>query len=71
MTNKLLLAAIALGLWTNAMITLVRPAVALVRPAVEQSASLSSIARELSSIAHDFHSLVNGSGDCRNQKLCP
>jgi hypothetical protein len=64
MTNKLLLAAIALGLWTNATITLVRPAVA-------QSDSLSSIASELSSIAHDFHSLVNGGGDCRNQKFCP
>jgi len=64
MMNKLLLTAIALGLWINATITMVRPAGA-------QSDSLSSVARELSSIAHDFHSLVNGSGDCRNQKLCP
>jgi hypothetical protein len=64
MMNKLLLAAIALGFWTNAIITLVRPAEA-------QSASLSSIAVEVASIAHDFHSLINGGGDCRNQKLCP
>jgi hypothetical protein len=65
MTTKLLLTAIALGLWTNAVIELVRPAGA------QSDASLSSLVREISSIAHDFHSLVNGSGDCRNQKLCP
>jgi hypothetical protein len=64
MTTKLLLTAIALGLWTNAVIELVRPAGA------QSDASLSSLVREISSVAHDFHSLVNGIGDCRNQKLC-
>jgi hypothetical protein len=56
MTNKLLLAAIALGLWVNA-------AASLVRPAVAQSDALATI-------AHDIHTLVTGGAYCLNKKIC-
>jgi hypothetical protein len=56
MTNKLLFAAIALGLWANAAISLIRPAEAQSGPLV--------------SIAHDIHTLVNGGANCLNKKIC-
>ncbi len=56
MTNKLLFAAIALGLWANAAISLIRPAEAQSGPLV--------------SIAHDIHTLVNSGADCLNKKIC-
>jgi len=56
MTNKLIFAAIALGLWANAAISLIRPAEA------ESGA--------LASIAHDIHTLVNGGANCLNKKIC-
>lgn len=56
MTNKLLLAAIALGLWANA-------ATMLVRPAQAQSDNLAQIAL-------DIHHLVIGGSGCLNTKIC-
>ena len=56
MTNKLLLAAIALGLWANVWVTLVQPTQA--QPDY------------LSSIAQDLHLLVAGDVRCRNQRIC-
>ena len=56
MTNKLIFAAIALGLWANAAISLIRPA----------EAKLGALA----SIAHDIRTLVNGGANCLNKKIC-
>ncbi len=56
MTNKLLLAAIAFGLWANAAVTLIRPAVA-------QSDALISI-------ANDIHTLIRSGIGCQNHKIC-
>ena len=57
MTNKLLLAAIALGLFANAAATLVRPVKADDRGM-------------LLSIADDVHALAMGGSGCRNRKIC-
>jgi hypothetical protein len=54
--TKFMLAAIALGLWANAALTLVRPAEA-------QSDALVTI-------ADDIHHLVSGDAGCRNKKIC-
>ena len=56
MTTKLLLAAIALGLWANAAILMTRPAVAK--------------ADAFERIADDLHRLVQGGSTCLNRKLC-
>ena len=55
-TTKLILAAIAGGLWLNAGILVFRPS-----PAAAQDENLSSIAYAISSIA---------SGVCSNHKIC-
>ena len=60
MTQKLLLAAIALGLWANA-------AVHLTQPALAQRSLEASVA----SIASELHTLVTGdSRYCQNSKIC-
>jgi len=58
MTNKLLLAAIALGLWANAAISLVRPA----------QAQYSCIG--VDRISDDIHALVTNGSGCRNSQIC-
>jgi hypothetical protein len=62
-TTKILLAAIALGLWANAVMSVIRPAAAQV-----DGLTLSNISGELSSIAKDFKDIA--SGYCNNRKLC-
>lgn len=54
-STKILLAAIAAGLWLNAATTLIRPA------AAQDTSALRSIARDITSIT---------TGICANQKLC-
>ena len=58
MTTKLLLAAIALGLWANAATSLVRSA--------QAQYSCSSIDR----IADDIDALVTNGVHCRNRAIC-
>jgi hypothetical protein len=60
MTNKLLLAAIAFGLWTNAAIWLVRPVQA-------QSDQLAGSVQE---IAQELRQLVEHGEKCLNPVLC-
>ncbi len=55
-STKLILAAIAAGLWANAGVLVLRPS-----PAAAQDEHLSSIAYAISSIA---------SGVCSNRKIC-
>lgn len=57
MTNKILLIAIATGLWANAITTFVRP----VRADSESY---------IIAIATDVHALVQGGKGCTNTKLC-
>ncbi|UPT97714.1 hypothetical protein J4G48_0006320 [Bradyrhizobium barranii subsp. apii] len=57
MTNRLVLIAIATGLWANVITSLVRPA----------HADADSY---LSNIAHDTHALVYGGSGCFNSKIC-
>jgi hypothetical protein len=59
MTNKLLLAAIAFGLWANAAIWLVRP----VRAQSDQPMSVQQLAE------HIRH-LVKADEKCINRQLC-
>jgi hypothetical protein len=60
-TTKLLLAAIALGLWANAASTVVKPSFAQSRLGNTIDYSVETIARELVSIS---------TGTCGNRKLC-
>jgi hypothetical protein len=62
MIHKLLLAAIALGLWANAVASLSRP--------VEAQMGASNAESSLADIARDSHWLVTGSGGCTNKKIC-
>jgi hypothetical protein len=64
MIHKLLLAAIALGLWANAAASLSRPVQAQIRlgPA--------SVESSLADIARDIHVLVTGISGCTNKKIC-
>ena len=62
MTNKLVLIAIAAGLWANAIASLVRPAHA------DADSYLSDIAHDIHNVEYDIHSLV--SGGCSNSKVC-
>jgi hypothetical protein len=57
-TTKFLLAAIALGLFANVATSLIRPAAA------------QQVENYLANIAFDMHALVNGGGNCRNEKIC-
>jgi hypothetical protein len=53
--NKILLAAIALGIWVNALVNYVHPA--------RTSAEL-----DIADMAHDIHEAVVGM--CMNRKIC-
>jgi hypothetical protein len=65
-TTKLLLAVIALGLWANVMISLVRP-----QPVVAQDQTLSSIDDHLQRIESGVSSLERiARGTCTNGKIC-
>ena len=62
-TTKVLLLLIALGLWANALVPALRPAiVAAARPDSDD------MERDVHNIAHDVHSLY--SGICLNTKIC-
>jgi hypothetical protein len=63
MMNKLLLAAIALGLWTNVWVTLVRPT-----QAQTTGDPLSDLAHTLGFIQTELHKLMDGT--CLNRKIC-
>jgi hypothetical protein len=60
MTNKLLLAAIAFGLWANAAIWLVRPL----------QAQSDQFAGGVQQIAEELRQLVEAGDKCRNPQLC-
>jgi outer membrane murein-binding lipoprotein Lpp len=60
MTNKLLLAAIAFGLWANAATSLVRPV----------QAQTDQLASEVRRIAEELRQLVENGDQCLNPKLC-
>lgn len=60
-TTKLLLAAIAAGLWVNA-------AGSLVRPAEADFYTLRSIDKNIALIQSDINSIY--SGNCMNRRLC-
>jgi hypothetical protein len=67
-TTKILLAAIAAGLWVNAIGTVLRPA-----RADDTGVWLGRIANELTyltDIADDVHALANGGLKCTNSKIC-
>lgn len=55
-TSKIILVAIALGLWANVSILVFRPI-----PAIAQNA-------DLSDIRHDLHAIFGGI--CINSKIC-
>jgi hypothetical protein len=63
--SKVILAAIAAGLWVNAAMVLIRPA-----HADDTEVWLGRIALQAASIASDLHTLVVGGPGCSNQKLC-
>jgi hypothetical protein len=63
MMNKFLLAAIALGLWANVWVTLVRPTQA--QTTVDP---LTDVSRTLSFIQTELHKLMDGT--CLNRKIC-
>ena len=60
MTNKLLLAAIAFGLWANAAIWLVRPV----------QAQSDQLAGGVQQIAEELRQLVEHGEKCLNPQLC-
>ena len=60
MTNKLLLAAIAFGLWANAAIWLVRPV----------QAQSDQLAGGVQQIAEELRQLVEAGDKCLNPQLC-
>jgi hypothetical protein len=62
-TTKILLAAIAFGLWANAGGSLLR-----VTPAYANDQTEQAMLASLQSIKDDISSLVGG--NCRNKKLC-
>jgi hypothetical protein len=62
MMNKLLLAAIALGLWANVWVTQVRPTQA------QSSDPLTDLSHTLSFIQTELQKLVDGT--CSNRKIC-
>ena len=61
MTNKLLLTAIAFGLWANAAIWLVRPV----------QAQSDQLAGGVQQIAEELRQLVEAGEKCTNPHLCP
>ena len=68
MMNKILLAAIALGLWANAAATFVRPAHAEFE--TQDSSVLANIESDLQSIESAVRALAIGGRGCRNKKIC-
>jgi hypothetical protein len=70
-TTKLLLAAIALGLWANAWASLLRPAQAQRGDTYDLgtiAASLNGITRALQGLDEQASNI--GRGICQNRKLC-
>ena len=67
MFNKLVLLAIALGLWANALAAWTHPAKADAASSLNAADSLVSY---VSVIAHDVHALANGGSGCSNRKIC-
>ena len=65
MTNEILLAAIAAGLWANAVAIAIRPA-----HAVDTDPILSKMEVHLAAIAEGMHTLLTGGKDCQNSKIC-
>ena len=63
MNNRLLLAAIALGLWVNA-------AALWLRPAQDSDPILHSMNSNLGSIDNKLATLLRGGAGCRNNKIC-
>jgi hypothetical protein len=61
--TKVTLMLIAAGLWANA-------AVAVIRPALAAPPDLERIGDELQKLRLDFDKLLNGGFGCNNQKLC-
>jgi hypothetical protein len=61
-TTKLLLLAIAIGLWLNAAASFLRPVT------VRAAADLDDIGRQLSSMASDLGRIQRGA--CTNDKIC-
>jgi hypothetical protein len=59
MANKLILIAIAAGLWVNVAISLTRPARAQ-----------ADFAQDIGQIAYDIHQLIHGGNSCENRKIC-
>jgi hypothetical protein len=62
-TAKIILAAIAVGLWVNAGVSVFRPVAA-----IAQDYELSSIRSNVSSIESDVGRIA--SGRCKNSKIC-
>jgi hypothetical protein len=62
MFNKIILAAIAAGLWANVAVTLVRPAHA------DSDSDISSIETLVRSIEGDLGRIEHG--NCQNSKIC-
>jgi hypothetical protein len=67
-TTKILLAAIALGLWANVITGQIQPAAADAWTFKKIERHLDGIERHLNSIESNFSSLT--SGLCLNSKLC-
>jgi|GEM_PF-2675526 len=64
-TAKVLLAAIAAGLWANTAATIIRPASA------DTETWLGRLTNEVQSMNQDFHSFITGDVGCRNSRICP
>jgi hypothetical protein len=67
-TTKLLLAAIAVGLFANAAASVTRPAVADTSFESHLSNDVQAIASRLSNLAQEISSIAYGT--CKNSKLC-
>jgi len=67
-TTKIILAAIALGLWANAGVSMLRPAIAQTLDQRIMQNYVEKIEKNLYSIAEGIHIIARG--DCPNKKLC-
>ena len=68
-TSKIIFALIAAGLWFNAAANLLRPAYAQ-RHVDASATALADIKLSAQSIASSLVTLVAGTGNCNNQRLC-
>jgi hypothetical protein len=66
MTNKLLLAAIVVGLWANAVTSFIRPVQAQSDAVTRELGNISSSVQR---IEFALNSLLDGK--CSNEKICP